>query len=156
MDINLTLLGQMITFVIFIWFTMRYVWPPLCQAMDARKKKIADGLAAAEQSRRELEMAQHNALTTIREATLKASQIVEQANQHSLHIIEEAKEAARQESARLLKHAAEEIENECQKAKRGLAAMVGTLSIDIAEKMIEKELDAKSHQHLLDKLLAEI
>jgi F-type H+-transporting ATPase subunit b len=156
MDINLTLLGQMITFILFIWFTLRYVWPPLSKAMEERKQKIAEGIVAAEQSQRELELAKHKALEILREAKLKASHTVEQANHRSLHMIEEAKEAARQESLRITAQAQVDIEHQYQQAKRELTSLIGTLSVDVARKMIQQDVDVKTHQRLLDDLLSEI
>src|SRR3990167_9117588 len=105
MDINATLIGQLLTFSLLVWFTMRYVWPPITKAMQEREKKIAAGLLAAEESKRALEVAEHKALNIIREAKLTASHIVEQANKRSLQIIEEAKEDARQEGKRIVERA---------------------------------------------------
>src|SRR3990167_10033738 len=97
MNINATLLGQFITFAILVWFTMRYVWPPITKAMHEREKKIAAGLEAAERGKRELEMAEHKALAILREAKGEASHIVELAHKRSIQIVDEAKENARQE-----------------------------------------------------------
>src|SRR5690348_14629335 len=102
MDINATIIGQLITFAILIWFTMKYVWPPIMKAMHDREKKIAAGLEAAERSKRELEMAEHKAFSIIREAKQQASQIIEQANLHSAQLVEEAKSHAKQESQRIV------------------------------------------------------
>ena len=91
MDINATIIGQFITFAILVWFTMKYVWPPIIKAMHDREKKIAGGLEAAERSKRELEMAEHKVIAIIREAKQQATQIIEQANLHSAQLVEEAK-----------------------------------------------------------------
>ena len=106
MDINATLIGQFLTFAILVWFTMKFVWPPITSAMQAREKKIADGLHAAEQSKRELELAEHKALSIIREAKVQASHIIEQANLHSAQMVEDAKLHAKQEdnTSNFMKH----------------------------------------------------
>src|ERR1700722_15503516 len=109
MDINATLIGQLLTFLILIWFTMKYVWPPLTKAMRDREKKIAAGLAAAERGKKELEHAEHKALTIIRDAKLEASQVIELAHKRSSQIVEEGKENARIEGNRILAHAQDEI-----------------------------------------------
>ncbi len=102
MEINATLFGQLITFALLVWFTMKYVWPPITKAMHEREKKIAAGLEAAENSKRELEQAKHKALAMIRDAQQEATQLVDQAQKRSAHFIEEAKESAREESKRIL------------------------------------------------------
>src|SRR3990167_8035414 len=109
MSINLTLIGQMITFLIFIWFTMRYVWPPIIKAIHDRQKQIADGLAASERGKRELELAQHKSVELLRDAKFSASQIIEQANKRAMQIVEEAKEQARVESQHILDNASREV-----------------------------------------------
>src|SRR3990167_5522342 len=117
MDINATLFGQLITFAILVWFTMKYVWPPVTKAMHDREKKIADGLEAAERSHRELEMAEHKAQTIIREAKQQANQIIEQANLHSAKLVEEAKSNAKVEGQRIVELAQGDIKLEIMQAK---------------------------------------
>ena len=156
MDINVSLIGQMITFIIFVWFTMRYVWPPLRKAMEDRQKTIADGLAAGEQGKRDLEVAQHKSVEILREAKLTASHIIEEANKRAGHITEEAKENARVESFRLLEQAKGEIENQVNQAKRDIREQVGNLSISAAEKIVKRDIDPSAHQAVLNDLLAEI
>ena len=156
MDINLSLLGQMITFILFVWFTMHYVWPPLKKAMDDRQKKIAAGLIAAEQAQRDLESAERKATDLLREAKLQASHVVEQANSRALRVVEEAKETARTEAMRLLALTKAQVDVEYENAKRELRQLVGQLSLDVAAKMIRQDINPKTHQQVLDSLLTEI
>lgn len=156
MDINATLIGQLLTFLILILFTMYYVWPPLIKAMQDREKKIASGLEAAERSKRELEQAEHKALNIVRDAKLEASQIVEQAHKRSAQIVEEAKESARVESGRILEHAQDEIAREVTQVKEALRKQLATLAIAGAEKIIQRNLDASAQAALLDEFAAEI
>jgi len=156
MDINATLFGQLITFAILVWFTMKYVWPPITKAMHDREKKIADGLEAAERSQRELEMAEHKALTIIREAKQEANQIIERANLHSSQLIEDAKTTAKQEGQRIVDLAQGDIDREVTQAKEVLKAHLAQLAISGAEKIIQRNLDAKMHDDLLNELAAEI
>jgi len=156
MSINLTLIGQMITFLIFIWFTMRYVWPPITKAIQERQKRIADGLAAAERGQRELELAQHKSVEILRDAKLEASRIVEQANKRAAHISEEAKEQARIDSQQILANADREVHQMLMTAKESLRKEVADLVVAGAEKVIEKEIDQRSHEKLLKDLITEL
>ena len=156
MDINATLIGQFITFAILIWFTMKYVWPPITKAMHEREKKIAAGLEAAERGKRELEIAEHKSLSIIREARQQATQIIEQANLHSAQLIEEAKTHAKQEGLRIVDLAQGEIDRDVAQAKETLKTHLATLAIAGAEKIIQRNLDAKAHDDLLNELAAEI
>jgi F-type H+-transporting ATPase subunit b len=156
MDINATLLGQLITFAILVWFTMKYVWPPITKTMHDREKKIAAGLEAAERSQRELEMAEHKAQTIIREAKQSANQIIEQANLHSARLVEEAKSNAKVEGARIVELAQGDIDREITQAKEMLKTHLVSLAISGAEKIIHRNLDGQVHNDLLDELAAEI
>lgn len=156
MDINATLIGQFITFALLIWFTMKYVWPPITKAMHDRETKIADGLEAAVRGKRELEMAEHQALTIIREARQQATHIIEQANLHSAKLVEEAKANASVEGQRLITLAQSEIDREITQAKNALKTHLATLAIAGAERIIKKNLDVNTHHDLLDELAAEI
>lgn len=156
MEINATIIGQFITFAILVWFTMKYVWPPIIQAMHEREKKIAAGLEAAERSKRELEIAEHKALTIIREAKQQASQIIEQANLQSAQLVEEAKVQAKQESVRIVEMAQGEIDREVMQAKEALKSQLAKLAITGAEKIIQRNLDPSVHHDLLNSLAAEI
>ncbi|RDI46560.1 F0F1 ATP synthase subunit B [Aquicella lusitana] len=156
MDINATIIGQFITFSILVWFTMRYVWPPITKAMHDREKKIAAGLEAAERSKRELELAEHKALSIIRDAKQQATHIIEQANLHSSQLIDEAKVQAKQESQRIVEMAQSEIDREVTRAKEALKTQLATLAVAGAEKIIQRNIDPSSHQDLLNQLAAEI
>lgn len=156
MDINATIIGQFITFAILVWFTMKYVWPPITKAMHDREKKIASGLEAAERSKRELEMAEHKCTAMIREAKQQASQIIEQANLHSAQLVEEAKTQAKQEGQRIIDMAQGDIELKVTQAREALKAQLATLAIAGAEKIIQRNLDSNNQNDLLNQLAAEI
>jgi F-type H+-transporting ATPase subunit b len=156
MDINATIIGQFITFALLVWFTMKYVWPPIIKTMHEREKKIAAGLEASERSKRELEVAEHKALSIIREAKQQASQIIEQANLHSAQLIEEAKGQGKLENKRIVEMAQGEITREVAQVKEALKNQLATLAITGAEKIIKRHLDAATHDALLNELAAEI
>lgn len=156
MNINATIIGQLITFAILVWFTMKYVWPPIMAAMHDREKKIAAGLETAERSKRELEMAEHKSIAIIRDARQQATQIIEQANLHSAQLIEEAKGQATAESQRIVAMAQSEIDRDVTRAKEALKNQFAALAITGAEKIIRRNLDTTVHQELLDQLVAEI
>lgn len=156
MNINMTLIGQTIAFAIFVWFCIKYVWPPISNALHERQKKIADGLDAASRATRDLELAQERAEQTLRESKEQASQIIEQANKRSAQMIEEAREQARAEGERLVANARSEIEQEINRAKDELRAQVSHLAIVGAERVLEASVDEKAHRDLLDKLAAEL
>lgn len=156
MNINLSLFGQMITFAIFIWFTMKFVWPPLMRAMEERQKKIAEGLEAGERGRRELELAKHKATEQLRDAKIQAGHFLEEAKHRANRIVEDSKETARQEGERLIEIAKIEIEQEKQKAKDQLLKQVATLAMAGAEKILQHQIDDKTHGKLMDQLIEEI
>ena len=156
MDINATIFGQFITFTILVWFTMKYVWPPIMQAMHDREKKIANGLEAAARSHRELEMAEHKALSIIKEAKHQAVHILEQANLQSAQLIEEAKGQAKVESQRIIEMAQSELDREVVQAKETMKKQFASLAILGAEKIIQRHLDPSIHHDLLNQLTAEI
>lgn len=156
MNINLTLLGQMITFALFVWFTMKYVWPPMMKALAERQKKIADGLAAAEQSQRDLELAERKSLEIIRESKEGASHIIEAANKRAEVIIEEAKESARIDGQRIVAHAHDQVSQAVVKAKEELRSQVGQLAVTTAEKILRQTIDASKHQELIAQAVKEI
>ncbi|MCS4504947.1 ATP synthase subunit b [wastewater metagenome] len=152
MGINATLIGQMITFLVFILFTMKFVWPPIRQAMHDREKRIADGLASAERGQHELELAQKRAAEQIREAKQQASDIIEQANRRASEIVDESREEAREAARR--EHAAAEarIEQEVAQARSELRKQVSDLAIRGASRILEREVDAKAHNAMLEEL----
>jgi F-type H+-transporting ATPase subunit b len=155
-NINLTLIGQIIAFAVFVAFCMKFVWPPLINAMQERAKKIADGLDAANRAERDLELAQQKAGEKLRESKEKAAEIIEQANKRANQIIDEAKEAAREEGDRLAAAAQAEIEQEVNRAKEGLRQQVSALAVAGASKILAKSVDEAAHNELLDQLANEL
>jgi F-type H+-transporting ATPase subunit b len=156
MEINATLLGQILTFLLLVWFTMKYVWPPITKAMHERESKIAAGLEAADRSKTELEEAEKNAAVLLREAKQEASHIVDLAHKRSVQMVEEAKDAARQEGQRILEQAQEEFAREVTKTREELRKHLAKLAIAGAEKIIKQNLDTKANTALLDEFVAEI
>jgi F-type H+-transporting ATPase subunit b len=156
MNINATLIGQIITFAIFVAFCMKFVWPHLLGAMAEREKKIADGLDAANRATRDLELAQQKAGDQLRESKEKAAEIIEQANKRANQIIEEAKDAAREEGSRLQAAAQAEIEQDVNRAKEGLRQQVSALAVAGASKILAKSVDEAAHSELLDQLANEL
>ena len=150
MSINATLIGQMITFTLLVWFTMKYVWPPIMQALDERKKKIAEGLAAAERGHHEMELAEKRTTVAIKEAREQAAEIVGKAQKRAGEIVEESKESARTEGERLIAAARSEISREVQQAKESLRDQVSVLAVDAAEQILREEVDRKKHEEILN------
>jgi len=155
-NINLTLIGQIIAFAVFVAFCMKFVWPPLITAMQERAKKIADGLDAANRAQRDLKLAQEKAGSQLRDAKEQAAQVIEQANKRANQIIDEAKEAARQEGERLKAAAQAEIDQEVNRAKETLLTQVSALAIAGASKILETSIDVEKHNELLNKLAEEL
>lgn len=156
MNINFTLIAQAIAFAVLIWFTVKFVWPPLLSAIETRQKEIADGLAAAQEGRSALEVAAKKSEATLNEAKQKASEIIGQAEKRGSQIVEEAKGTAKTEGDRILAGAKAEIDQEVNRAKEGLRSQVSALAIAGAEKILRKEIDAKAHSEMLSKLAAEL
>jgi len=156
MNINLTLIAQLISFAVFVWFTMKYVWPPLVKALEERKAKIADGLAAAERGAHEKELAEQAAKEKLHEAKLQSAEIVARAEKRAAEIVDEAKEKAREEGERILTAARAEIEQEMNKAREALRSRVGELAVAGAEKILRREIDAGAHKEILDELAQQI
>jgi F-type H+-transporting ATPase subunit b len=156
MNINFTLIAQAIAFAVLIWFTVKFVWPPLLTAIETRQKEIADGLAAAQEGRSALDVAAKKSEATLTEAKQKASEIIGQAEKRGSQIVEEAKGNARAEGERILAGAKAEIDQEVNRAKEGLRSQVSALAIAGAEKILRKEIDAKAHSEMLSKLAAEL
>lgn len=156
MNINLTLLGQMITFALLVWVTMKYVWPPIISAMQARQKQIADGLAAAERGKHEQQLAEDRAKQVIGEAKQQAAEIVATAQKRANEIVEASKDTAREEGERIKTAAQAEIEQELNRAREALRQQVGTLAIAGAESILRKEVDAKAHDQVINDLASQI
>lgn len=156
MNINLTLFGQSLAFLVFIYFCKKYVWPPITDALAERAKKIAEGLAAAEQGMKAQELAEVEVQTALNDAKQQASEIITQAQKRANEMVEEAKHAASQEGERIKASAHSDIEKEINKAKEQLRAQVSTLAIAGAEKVLSKEINADAHRAVLDDLAAQI
>jgi F-type H+-transporting ATPase subunit b len=150
MNINFTLFAQAIVFTAFIWFTVKFVWPPLLRAMEARQKQIADGLAAAEQGKKSLEVSSRQAEQAIREARARAAEIIAQAEKRDAQMVEAAKIAAKAEGDREKAAAKADIQQEAQRAREQLREQVAALAVAGAEKILRREVDARTHADLLD------
>jgi F-type H+-transporting ATPase subunit b len=155
-NINLTLFGQMVTFAIFVWFCMKFVWPVIIAAMEERQQKIADGLDAADRAMRDLEAAQDKATDQMKEAKQEAAGIVDQANKRANQIVDDAKQQAITEGDRLKVAAEAEIEQEVNRAKEELRASVAGLAIAGAEKVLEASIDDKANRALVDNLASQL
>ena len=156
MEINFTLVIQMLVFLAFVWFTMKFVWPPLEKALQERQDKIADGLAAAERGQRELELAKHRVKEELKNAKAQASDIIEKANRRAAQLIEEAKVDAREEAQKVTKLAHDQLNHEVNQAKTQLRNRVASLAVAGAEKIIRREVDEKASQALLNNLIEEL
>lgn len=156
MDINATLIGQALGFLVIVWFTWKFIWPPLLGAIEERQKKIADGLAAADRGQKDLDEAKTKANEIVREARDKAVQVVDQAHKRSGEVIDEAKHTAVAEGERLVSAARAEVASEAGRARDGLRRDVATLALAGAERLLGREVDAKVHADLLEQLATEI
>jgi F-type H+-transporting ATPase subunit b len=156
MNINLTLIVQLISFALFVWFCMKFVWPPIVAALDARKTQIADGLAAAERGKHEQQLAEKRAKELLAETKEQAAELISQAQKRASEIVEESKGEARAEGQRLLEAARAEIDQEVNRAKEQLRAQVVALAVSGAGKVLAREIDAKAHADLLDDLVANL
>ena len=156
MNINLTLFAQAITFAAFIWFTAKFVWPPLMRAIQTRQKQIADGLAAGEKGRQELELSGKRASAELAKARERAQEIVALAEKRAAQMVEEAKGVAREEGNREKGAAKAEIEQEVARARETLREQVAALVVAGAEKILRREVNAQAHAELLNQLKREI
>jgi len=155
-NVTATLFGQMITFAVLVWFIQHFLWGPLTRMMAERSKRIADGLAAAERGKRELEMADKRSAETLREGKQHAADIIAQGEKRSLQIIEEAKQAAKAEGERMIAGAKAEIVQEVSRAKEALRSQVSALAVAGAEKILQREVDAREHAALLQSIQSEL
>ena len=156
MTINATLIAQMIVFLILIWVTMKFIWPPLMAAMDERAKRISEGLSAAEKARKDLADADARVADEIRKARTEATQIIDKAHQQANQIIEKARGEAVTEINRLKATAQDDIASMAQRAREQLREQVGALAVQGASKIVQREIDPSTHKALLDQLAAEI
>jgi F-type H+-transporting ATPase subunit b len=156
MNINLTLLAQLVSFAVFVWFTMKFVWSPIIDALEKRKEEIANGLAAAERGQHEKELAEERAREVLHDAKAQAADIVSQAQKRALEIIDAGKEDANTEGERILIAARAEIDQEANRAREHLRERVAELAVIGAEKILQKEIDAAAHRTIIDSLVKQI
>ena len=156
MNFNATLIGQMITFAVFVWFCMKYIWPPLMSALEERKARISEGLAAAARGEKDLEEAREKVSESLAEAKDQAQQIINQAQKRANEIVDQAKESAREEADKTVAAASVEIEQQISAAREQLRKEVSTIALSGAEQILKREIDAKAHADLLDELATQI
>lgn len=156
MNFNATLIGQSVTFIFFVWFCMKFVWPPIMNALETRKRQIANGLAAADRGKHELELAAKKAGDNMRDAKAQAAEVIAQAEKRAAQIIEEAKVAAKEEGDRQLAAAQANIAQETNRARESLREQVAGLAVAGAEKILRREVNAQTHADLLGQLKAEL
>ncbi len=156
MNINLTLLGQSVTFIFFVWFCMKFIWPPIMGALNTRKQSIADGLAAAEKGKHDEELAKQRAVKELKAAKEQANEIIANAQKRASEIVEEAKDTARTEADRIKTSAGTEIEQEVNRAREKLRGEVVSLAVAGAGKVLKREIDAKANEDLLKDLVAQL
>ena len=156
MNINLTLIGQAISFAIFVWFCVKYVWPPVLAALEERENRIADGLAAAEKGQQDLANAEVRIEEELQKGRDKAQEYIIQAQKRADEIVEQAKQSASEEGDRLLAAARSQIDQERNEARESLRGEVASLALAGAEQVLMREVDANAHRDVLDKLTAEL
>ncbi len=156
MDINMTLIGQSIAMIVFVWFCMKFIWPPLLAAIEERQEKIAEGLAAADKGQESLAKATAESEGIIDEARKQATSILDQAHSRANEIVADGKSDGVKERERQLSAAKAEIEQEANRAREELRGQVSAIAIASAEKILEREIDSKQHEDILGKLAAEL
>ena len=156
MNINATLFAQLIVFFILVWFTMKFVWPPIAKALDERADKIAEGLAAAERGKSDFEQAEKRVAETLAEGRQQVAELVANADKRAAQIVEEARTQASEEAARIVAQARAEVETEANRARETLREQVGALAVKGAEKILRREVDAAKHADILSTLKQEL
>lgn len=156
MNMNATLIGQLIAFAVFVAFCMKYVWPPLMAAIEARQKTIADGLAASERAEKDLELAQHKATEQLREAKSQAAAIVEQAKKRANQLVDEETQRGHSEREKIVASGYAEIEAERNRAREELRKQVAALAISGAQQILGREIDAQAQNDIVEKLVEEL
>ncbi len=156
MNFNATLIGQMITFAVFVWFCMKYIWPPLMHALEERKAKIADGLAAAERGQKDLELAQARVSDNLKEAKAQAQDIINQAHKRANEMVDEAKEVAREEAEKIKAAASADIEQQINSAREHLRKEVAVIALAGTEQILKREVNEEAHSKVLDDMMAQI
>ncbi|MCX7087233.1 MAG: F0F1 ATP synthase subunit B [Methylococcales bacterium] len=152
MSINATLIGQMITFTLLVWFTMKYIWPPLIESLELRKKKIAEGLAAAERGQEQIHLAEKKAKSLLIQAKEESAGIITLAQKRANELVEESKDVAKKEGERLLLAAKAQIEQEIQQTKESLRKEISALALSAAEQILGAEIDKNKHKEILTKV----
>ncbi|MBN8213360.1 MAG: F0F1 ATP synthase subunit B [Xanthomonadales bacterium] len=156
MNLNYTLLGQMLSFAILIWFTVKFIWPPLMKAIEDRQQKIAEGLAAADNAQKNLAQAEEKVNEELKLARTKANEIIDQAHQRANQIVDQAKNDAVAEASRQKALAEADIAAAANRAKEDLRKQVSALAVSGAEKLLKREIDANAHKALIDELAAQL
>jgi len=156
MNINVTLFGELITFAVLVWVTMKYIWPPLTQAMQNRQQKIADGLEAAEKGQKSLDLAKEKVKTQLKNAKHQAVDIIDQANMSAAKLVEAGKDKAHEDAKKILALAQSDVATQAEKAKQQLHGEIATLVIAATRKVLQKNIDVNANQKLIDKFIEEI
>lgn len=156
MNINATLFGELIAFIFFVWFCMKFVWPPITGAIEERQKKIADGLAASERGEKDLELARTKVTGQLKEAKTQAAEIIEQAKKRGSQIVDEETQRGHQEREKIIAQGYSEIEAERNRAKEDLRKQVSALAVAGAEKILGRQIDAAAQSDIVEKLVAEL
>ena len=156
MNFNATLIGQMITFAIFVWFCMKYIWPPLMAALEERNARITEGLAAAERGQKDLEQAQAKVSENLNEAKQQAQEIINQAQKRANEIVDGAKDIAREEADKIKTAATADIDQQINSAREQLRKEVSAIAIAGAEQILKREVNADAHAAVLDELVTQI
>lgn len=156
MNFNATLIGQSITFLVFVWFCMKYVWPPLMSALEERNAKITEGLAAAEQGQKDLDEAQTKVSASLNDAKQQAQEIINQAQKRANEIVDEAKDTARDEADKIKEAASSDIDQQIHSAREHLRKEISGIALAGASQILKREVDADTHSAVLDELVAQI
>ena len=156
MNFNATLIGQTITFIVFVWFCMKYIWPPLMAALEERNARISEGLAAAQRGQQDLEDAQAKVSDSLKDAKQQAQEIINQAQKRANEIVDEAKDSAREEADKIKVAATADIDQQVTAAREHLRKEVSVIALAGAEQILKREVDAKAHADVLDELVAQI
>jgi F-type H+-transporting ATPase subunit b len=156
LNINETLIGQLVAFMFFVWFCMKYVWPPIIGAIEERQKIIADGLAASERGEKDLELAQQKATEQLKDAKTQAAEIIEQAKKRASQIVDEETQRGHAEREKIIVQGHTEVEAERNRVKEELRQQVSALAVAGAEKILAREIDAAAQSDIVEKLVAEL
>ncbi|OGI40956.1 MAG: F0F1 ATP synthase subunit B [Candidatus Muproteobacteria bacterium RBG_16_62_13] len=153
---NLTLVGQMGTFAVLVFFIWRFLWGPMTRLLEERAKRVQDGLTAAERGQHEFSLMQHKSVDLLRQARAEANEVLNQAERQALLVLEEARQNARAEGERLVVAARQEISGEVSRAREQLRTVIGELVVAGASKVLEQEIDARRHNRLVESMIAEL